>query len=374
MPLYELGGDRMSAIPPTTFSAANVKERYDLQRWLREQVEIIVPDGMVLAEEFSNWEDSKRSIDLLVLDQDANLVVVELKRTEDGGHMELQAVRYAAMISAMTFQQAVETHGQFLIKHGIKEDPQARLLAFLGWDEAEEDAFAQDVRIVLASGDFSKELTTAVLWLNQRDIDIRCVRMVPYRYGDKVILDVQQVIPLPEAAEYQVRVKEKASQERAARQEHGSRGERNLRFWSGLLQKANAVLPLHQNVSPSRENWVAATAHGIYYSYVTAYGHGRVELYITRPDPAENKAIFDELQGNSAAIEAAFGGALYWQRRDAGVASRIAAELEGGSVNEESTWSALQDVMVDAMRRLEAALRPYVQKYRDGASPPPRPA
>ena len=37
---------------------------------------------------------------------DANLVVVELKRTEDGGLMDLQALRYAAMISAMPFERA----------------------------------------------------------------------------------------------------------------------------------------------------------------------------------------------------------------------------------------------------------------------------
>jgi Protein of unknown function (DUF2924) len=38
---------------------------------------------------------------------------------------------------------------------------------------------------VLASANFSKELTTAVLWLRDRDIDIRCVRLQPYRmtYG-----------------------------------------------------------------------------------------------------------------------------------------------------------------------------------------------
>jgi len=30
-------------------------------------------------------------------------VAIELKRTEDGGHMELQSTRYAAMVSTMTF-------------------------------------------------------------------------------------------------------------------------------------------------------------------------------------------------------------------------------------------------------------------------------
>lgn len=369
MPLYEIGDNVLVPISTTTFEAARLREREDLQRLLREQIGAIVPDGMVIAEEFANWEDSRRSIDLLVLDKEANLVVVELKRTEDGGHMELQAIRYAAMVSAMTWRQAVEAHAQFLMKVGIKEDPQQRMLAFLEWNEPEEEAFGQDVRIVLASADFSKELTTAVLWLNERELDIRCVRMVPYIYNGQPFLDIQQVIPLPEAEEYQIRVREKASQERAARHEQGSREERNTRFWSGLLQHANSVLPLHRNVSPSKENWLAASSHGLIFSYVTARGVGRVELYIGR-EKEETKAIFDDLFRHRSQIEGAFGGPLDWQRLDDKVASRIAAEIPDHSFFDEANWDDLQRAMVDAMRRLEAALAPHIDHYRQGGKPP----
>ena len=44
---------------------------------------------MVIAEEFGDWLDSSRRIDLLCLDSVANLVVVELKRTDDGGRLDL---------------------------------------------------------------------------------------------------------------------------------------------------------------------------------------------------------------------------------------------------------------------------------------------
>ena len=370
MPLYEIGPDAMTEVGSTSFEAAKLKERSDLQRLLREKIEVIVPDSMVLAEEFSDWDDSRRSIDLLVLDQDANLVVVELKRTTDGGHMELQAIRYAAMISAMTFQQAVDAHAQFLRKIGIHEDPEPRILEFLGWEEPDEDAFAQDVRIVLASADFGKELTTAVLWLNERGLDIRCVRMVPYAYEGRTLVHIEQVIPLPEAEEYQIRVREKATQERVARQGQGTRSDRNLRFWAGLLEKANDVLPLHRNVSPSKDNWIAATAHGLLYSYVTSHGKGRVELYIQRSTRTENKLIFDAIHAHRDAIETAFGEKLSWQRLDHRRASRIASEIDGGNVLDERTWDGLQAAMVDGMCRLERALRPFVETYRSGGSPP----
>ena len=218
MAIYEVTADAIEPVIPTTFQEAQIRERSDLQRLLRDRIEVIAPDCMVLDEEFGDWDDSRRRIDLLAVDQDANLVVIELKRTEDGGHMELQAIRYSSMVSTMTFDQAARAHERYLSAMGrSEEDPSANILEHLGWDEVDEDAFAQDVRIVLASAHFSRELTTAVIWLNQRGLDIRCVRLIPYADGDRVLLDVQQVIPLPEAEAYQIRVREKSRKERESR-------------------------------------------------------------------------------------------------------------------------------------------------------------
>ncbi len=72
----------------------------------------------MLSEEFGNFEDSRRRIDLLAMDRFANLVVIELKRDVDGGHMEFQALRYSAMVSTMTFQEAVDTYSRSLSQNG----------------------------------------------------------------------------------------------------------------------------------------------------------------------------------------------------------------------------------------------------------------
>jgi len=118
MAIYEITADQIRKIPETTYSLAGLRERYDLQRLLRSQFDVISPDTLIIAEEFGEWETSHRRIDLLDIDKNANLVIVELKRTEDGGHMELQAIRYAAMVSAMRFQQAVEVYANLLRKEG----------------------------------------------------------------------------------------------------------------------------------------------------------------------------------------------------------------------------------------------------------------
>lgn len=216
MPLYEIEADNLRKIEETTFGAAGVRERADLQRLLRSRIDVISPDDplLVIAEEFGEWEDSRRRIDLLAIDKSANLVVIELKRTEDGGHMDLQALRYAAMVSTMTFEKAVEVYAGFLVRNNREDDARQTLLDFLEWEEADAEHFAQDVRILLVSAEFSKEVTTTVLWLNERGLDLRCVRLKPYRDNGRILIDAQQVIPLPEAAEYQVKVSLKNRQER----------------------------------------------------------------------------------------------------------------------------------------------------------------
>ncbi len=214
MAFFEMSKDCLREIPDTTFAAAGIRERDDLQRLLRAQIGIVAEDTLIVAEEFGEWDGSNRRIDLLGLDKDANLVVFELKRTEDGGHMDLQAIRYAAMVSTMTLEKVTELYAGLLRKSGKDTDARVAILGFLDWEDAEDSPFAQDVRIVLVSAEFSKELTTSVMWLNDKGLDIRCVRIKPYSDNGRVLVNVQQIIPLPEAQDYVVGIKHKQQRER----------------------------------------------------------------------------------------------------------------------------------------------------------------
>ena len=217
MPIYRIDDRQIAQIERTTFKNEGIRER-QIQGLIRTAISVIAPDTLIVAEEFHEWEGSKRSIDLLGIDKDANLVVVELKRTEHGGHMELQAIRYAAMISALTLDKLIATYEQHLQEDNDERDATEILLDFLDWNELDEEQFAQAVKIVLVSSEFSKELTTSVMWLNEFQLDIRCVRMQPYVTDGQIFIDVQTVIPIPEAADYQVRIQEKRQKERESRQ------------------------------------------------------------------------------------------------------------------------------------------------------------
>lgn len=212
--LYRMSNDQFVEIDQTSLSQEGILEREDLQRLLRDQPEVIEPGLFVVAEEFSNWTSSWRSIDLLGIGEDRRLVVVELKRGNTGETMELQAIRYAAMAANMTLDQIVEAHAQYLRRRDIDEDAAERVRAHLV-DEGgveEPQVATERPRILLVSEDFSRELTTSVLWLNEIGLDIRCVRLRIYRNGEERLIDVDQVIPLPEAQEYLVRVRERAAE------------------------------------------------------------------------------------------------------------------------------------------------------------------
>ena len=218
MPLYSWGEDNLEAVPPTTFEAAGLQERSDLQRLIRDQPEVLEEGLFIVAEEFGNWEDSNRSIDLLALDARGQLVVVELKRTQTGDHSELQAIRYAAMVANMTLEQMIDAHRDYLARQGRDEDAREQILDHLSAaDESEAEIYTRRPRIILASAGFSRELTTSLLWLRDGGMDISCVKLQLYLSGDGLLLDTSQVIPLPEAGDYMVKVREGEERERRAR-------------------------------------------------------------------------------------------------------------------------------------------------------------
>lgn len=221
MALFELTatGGVLLKVPPTSFAAEQVLERADLQRALRANISVLDEDLLVVAEEFGDFADVRRRIDLLCVDREGQLVVIELKRTEDGGHMELQALRYAAMLSTMTFDQLADTFQRYLLQVRPEKADTARatLADFLEDAGGEDTILERRVRIMLVSGGFDPQITTTVLWLNDiYGLDITCIRLVPYRVDHRLLLDVQQVIPLPEAEALMVRLRQRETAARAA--------------------------------------------------------------------------------------------------------------------------------------------------------------
>lgn len=365
MALFHMTTDRLEAVPETSFSGERIFERKDLQRLLRADTSPLGEELLVVAEEFSEWEDSARRIDLLCIDKKARLVVVELKRTSDGGHMELQAIRYAAMVASMTLDSAIARYAKSLSGDDVEAKARREVLEFLEADSLDGTELTGDVRIILVSENFSTELTTAVMWLNKHDLDVTCIRLRPYKFGERLLVDASQIIPLPEAADYEIKVRAQAQETKKART---ARQELFRRFWAQLIDKSRAKTQLLANRSTTTDHWLSAGVGraGFHLSLSVTEDRARVECYIRLGKVGEDteKKAYHALLSQKSEIETAFGDKLDWQELPGRLGSRICKDIEEGWRTPEDQWPSLKDRMIELAIRLERALREPIRRLQ----------
>ena len=80
-----------------------------------------------------------------------------------------------------------------------------------------------------------------------------------------------------------------------------------------------------------------------------------------KDNESQNRQAFTVLKREKENVEAAFGGPLDWQELQGKRACRIRKVIEGGWRSPRESWPATHAAMVDAMIRLDRALRPLVQ-------------
>lgn len=210
MALYKLQSDHsLEEIKATAFSSNQILEQ-DLQKLILHKPEILGEDLLIFSEEYCEWNESRKRIDLLALDRAGNLVVIEIKR-DHGFHMDLQAIRYAAMLSQMSYEDAVATYQAFLQKTALERDTRDEINKFITGFNEEITEFAKDIRIILVSNEFSKEITAVSLWLRSKNIDIKCVKLEHYydKNTSSTYIDSDVIIPLKEAEDYLISTQKK---------------------------------------------------------------------------------------------------------------------------------------------------------------------
>jgi hypothetical protein len=217
--LFEIDptGKTSRGVAVETLAGLGLRERYDLQEWVIHAPEMLGEPLLVITAEFARFDRTSERLDVLALDRKGKLVVVELKRSAVGTAAELQALRYAAYCSTLLLEDVVEMHQEFIRRRGTElglEEVRALLLRFV--DEPDFSALDDKPRIILAAEEFPPEMTATVLWLRSFELDVSCVRLRPYRVGDRLVVDSSVLIPLPEARDYLIR-RERKEVDQAAR-------------------------------------------------------------------------------------------------------------------------------------------------------------
>ena len=295
--------------------AAFKHEAYDFTRWLEENIDVLndVID-ITLSNAVREQAAGDFSVDLVAEDESGAKVIIE-NQLEKSNHDHLGKV--------ITYLVAMEARAAVW----IVSDPRP-------------------------------EHVSAITWLNESlSASFYLLKLEAIKIGESAPAPLLTLIVGPSASTKAVG---------KAKQKFAERYDIRQQFWKGLLDYAKTKTRLHAGISPSKYGWIGTGAgrSGLAYNYAVWEHEAAAELYIDRGKDAdaENKALFDALVAKKEEIETAFGGELEWQRLDNKRACRIRKLVEGGGFRDGDKSAAIYTKMVDAMTRLERALKPHVQK------------
>lgn len=361
--------NRISPLEVKRFSDLGFTERKHLQEWLENYPQALTQaDGdelLIIQKEFDGFDDTRERLDLLAIDKEGNLVIIENKLDDSGRDVVWQALKYASYCANLKKQQVVEIFQRYLNQKAQNEgtppaDAERVLLEFLQADDLQSVQLntLKSQRLILVAAHYRKEVTNTVLWLSQFGVNCQCFKVTPYQAGTELFLNVEQIIPTPEASDFMIGMMAKEDEEKSASNEQRrSRGLR-LAFWEQALEAfSQSSCRLFDNISPGRDHWLSAGSglSGMSFNLIFGKSEIRVEFYMSRPQAETNQLVFDQLFAQKEQIEAAFGAELEWQPLPNRKACRIQYSRAVDGYNKDN-WADMIKWLVEHMTRLEAAL------------------
>jgi len=287
-------------------------EAHDFTKWLEDNIDVL---NNVINLSLSSVEREQSagdfSVDLVAKDEEGNLVVIE-NQLERSDHDHLG--KLITYLTALDAKVAI----------GIVADPRPEHIG-------------------------------AISWLNEAATSFYLIKVEAVKIGNSPPAALLTLIvgPSEESRKIGDQKKKWSEQEKIRHQ-----------FWTQLLDRAREKTKWYTSISASSKNDIGRTTgrKGSGFWNSIRQHDASVELYIDRDTGKENEEIFDRLAKSKEAIEEAFDEPLEWQRMEGKRVCRIKKQFSLGGYRDEEKWPEIQDVMIDAMIRLEKAFRPHIDK------------
>ena len=384
MSLYtvDTANKKLKPLDITQLKQHNLTERYDLQEWLVSHPEALGEELLMIQKEFDGFDGTGERLDLLALDTKGQLVLIENKRDDSGRDAVWQALKYASYVAPFTAEDIVNVYANYLSKYKPIDadldadayEPEhvhhtARVLIekFLG-ENSDIDWMSKlnpkaTQRIILVAGEFRKEVTNTALWLFERGIKVQCVKVSPYILNGQLLVDIQQIIPVPEASEYMVRLSRKDAEIKVIKERENSLGQLRTAYWTQLLEDfQNRNFDLFRNVNPVGAGWrsAGATIAQCNYNLIFAQKELRVELEFATSNTEHNKKLFDFFYERKAEIEQSCGLQLTWLRSDNQKLSKIVV-ANAVEVYNKAFWPEYIQWHFEHVQKFERMFKPYMK-------------
>jgi len=355
----------LEKIEKVDFKDIDCKERRDLQEWIAGQPDVLGEELLIIQKEFDGFTNTKERADLIALDKCGNIVIIENKLDDTGHDVVWQAVKYASYLSTARYEEICEIYQKYLDRWNIEGNAEENISEFYKGTELDKSKLNSErsQRIIFVAKEFRPEVVSAAMWLREYDLDMICIKMQPYKIGNDVILDVEQVIPQKESEEYLKRARLKSTEElQQKKKQNQSRVLRN-RFWKQFLPKFQEKSDLYNGVTTDScyENWLA-TGSGIsnvIYQFRVTNDYVAVELLIVG-EKEWNKKIFDALEKHRAEIESSFEP-LKWEKMEDSKKSQIYLENDDLHPTDEEQWDEINEFLTEKMIKLHKAFDAHIK-------------
>jgi hypothetical protein len=205
--MYKLNpiNNQLEEILETSFYENELRERQHIEEWIRKNPEVLGEELLIIGHEYDKFEVNER-LDLLALDKEGNLVIIEVKRDTTGSNVDYQALKYASYCARLTPQDVLDIYSDYIKIHGLQVDGKESMIEFLDAEAEEElnSLLNNNQRIIIVGKEIDKRILSVCTWLYEKNIDIKCITIKPYKIDDQIIIDTNQIIPPYKLEDYYI--------------------------------------------------------------------------------------------------------------------------------------------------------------------------
>jgi hypothetical protein len=241
--LLQIEGGAASALEPVGFQGR--VDELTLEQWIVENPALLGEPLLVLGRQLAEFEEDRDRLDLLALDRDGEIVLAELKVSEDFRVTDLQALAYAGAYAKRSREDLTRTlrrHLEQLAKAEAQtaappvgsdgaagtttpaaepaaisfDDAAAKIADFIAVDAYEEWQPSQHVRIKLVAPNFPRRVLQTVKWLGDvysvrlEAITVRLFELAPQKFS----IAFERLLPLPAEQDFDMTIREREDLQR----------------------------------------------------------------------------------------------------------------------------------------------------------------
>jgi hypothetical protein len=198
--MLRVGSDKeISSLESVSMSERDFRED-DLREWIISDPKSILDEEFLIIGREVAIQRIGDAIDLLGIDRDGNVVVIELKRGSLQGTVDFQGLKYAAYSSHWDYDKLRNQFEKFRSTNWGRSlyDEETRFTEVLDEFCNEDYTLNQDQRILLVGEAIRERLDIVLRWISDRGIDITVVEFELLADEDRLYLDAEQIIPVPE--------------------------------------------------------------------------------------------------------------------------------------------------------------------------------